>query len=141
MKIRRYQKSDETAVVSLWQACNLVVPANNPYIDIARKTAFQADLFFVARIDGVVVGTIMAGYEGHRGWLNYLAVDPRQRKRGIGADLVRHATTEMQKLGCQKINLQVRESNVDVLAFYEKLGFKRDNVVSLGLRLPQGEPS
>jgi ribosomal protein S18 acetylase RimI-like enzyme len=141
MKIRRYQKSDETAVVSLWQACNLVVPANNPYIDIARKTAFQADLFFVAVIDGLVVGTIMAGYEGHRGWLNYMAVDPGQRKRGIGTDLVRHATTEMQKLGCQKINLQVRESNVDVLVFYETLGFKRDNVVSLGLRLPQGERS
>ena len=107
MKIRRYQMSDETAVVALWHACNLV-------------------------------GTVMAGYEGHRGWLNYLAVAPEQRKRGIGSELVRHAVSAMQKLGCQKINLQVRESNVDVLAFYEAIGFTRDGVVSLGLRLPRG---
>jgi ribosomal protein S18 acetylase RimI-like enzyme len=135
MTVRTYRETDEAAVVALWKASDLVVPWNDPYKDIRKKVAFQPDLFFVAEADREVVGTIMAGYEGHRGWINYLAVAPERRRRGIGRSLVHHAIVELERLGCQKVNLQVRASNSGVIEFYRALGFERDNVISLGLRI------
>lgn len=88
-------------------------------------------------LDGEVIGSIMVGYEGHRGWINYLAILPEYRRRGYGTRLVQKAVTELEKLGCLKINLQVRRSNISVISFYRKLGFEEDDVVSLGMRLRQ----
>ncbi len=133
--IRPYQPSDEAHVIDLWQRCKLVVPWNDPKQDILRKVAFQPHLFWVGEIDAVIVATVMAGYEGHRGWINYLAVSPEYRRRGIGRRMLHVAEDELRKLGCPKINLQVRSSNTDVIAFYERLGFAVDDVVSLGKRL------
>lgn len=88
-------------------------------------------------LDGEVIGSIMVGYEGHRGWINYLAILPEYRRRGYGTRLVQKAVAELEKLGCLKINLQVRRSNISVISFYRKLGFEEDDVISLGMRLRQ----
>lgn len=133
--IRPYQYSDKDAVIQLWHDCQLVVPWNDPATDIQKKVETQPDLFFVGEMDGMLIATCMAGYEGHRGWINYLAVSPDFRRRGFGRELMRHAESELKKLGCPRINLQVRAHNTDVIQFYESLGFKDDNVISLGRRL------
>jgi ribosomal protein S18 acetylase RimI-like enzyme len=134
-EIVKYRSEHQDAVVDLWKKCNLVVPQNDPVEDIRRKLDFQPELFFVALLRGELVGSIMAGYEGHRGWLNYLAVLPEYQKRGYGGKLVEKAVGELRKLGCLKVNLQVRRSNVSVIEFYKHLGFREDEVVSLGKRL------
>lgn len=133
--IRAFRASDEVQVIALWEACGLVVPWNVPALDISRKTDFQPDLFFVAERDGGIVGTVMAGYEGHRGWINYLAVSPSLQGSGLGRELMEVAEEKLRALGCPKINLQVRSSNRAVIEFYEALGFQVDEVVSLGKRL------
>ena len=134
-EIVRYSSEYQDAVVDLWRKCSLVVPQNDPVEDIQRKLVFQPDLFFVALLDGKVVGSIMVGYEGHRGWMNYLAVLPEHQRCGYGRKLVEKAVDELKRLGCLKINLQVRRSNVSVVEFYKHLGFKDDDVVGLGKRL------
>jgi len=134
-RIVRYGPEYQDAVVDLWRKCNLVVPQNDPVEDIQRKLAFQPELLFVALLKGKVVGSVMAGYEGHRGWLNYMAVLPEYQRRGYGRRLVEKAVDELKRLGCLKVNLQVRRSNASVVEFYKHLGFKDDAVVSLGKRL------
>ena len=111
------------------------MPQNDPVEDIRRKLVFQPELFFVALFDGKVIGSIMVGYEGHRGWLNYMAVLPEHQRHGYGRKLVEKAVDELKRLGCLKVNLQIRRSNVSVIEFYKHLGFKDDDVVSLGKRL------
>ncbi len=136
--IRAYQAGDEAAVVSLWQRCGLTRPWNDPAKDIRRKLVEQPELFgvMVGRDDaGLVVGTVMAGYEGHRGWINYLAVDPGMQGAGLGRALMDWAEAQLRARGCPKINLQVRQGNEAVLAFYAALGYADDQVVSLGKRL------
>lgn len=135
-RLRAYQPSDEAAVVALWRACGLVTPRNDPHADIARKAGEHPELFLCAVGEsGELVGTCMAGYEGHRGWINYLAVAPSAQRSGLGRALLDEAERLLRALGCPKINLQVRRTNRGVLAFYERLGFREDDVVSLGKRL------
>jgi ribosomal protein S18 acetylase RimI-like enzyme len=133
--IRPYEAEDEAEVIALWRACDLVVPWNDPQRDIALKLAAQPDLFLVGTWEGRVVATVMVGYEGHRGQINYLAVAPDCRRRGVGRQMMEAAEAKLRALGCPKINLQVRTTNTAVLAFYERLGFKVDAVISLGKRL------
>ena len=137
--IRPFDPSDEKSVIKLWTDCGLVVPWNNPQRDIRRKLKVQADGFLVALTDGQIIATVMAGYEGHRGWINYLAVDPRFRQRGIGRHLMGAAEAYLRALGCPKINLQVRSSNAGVIEFYNRIGFKTDEALSLGKRLESDE--
>ena len=134
-KITCYDPQYEEAVVDLWRKCNLIVPQNDPSEDIRRKHDFQPNLFFISLLDGKLIGSAMAGYEGHRGWINYLAVLPECRNRGYGRKLMEKAVEELTKMGCPKINLQVRETNLSVVEFYRHLGFKDDHVISLGKRL------
>jgi len=133
--IRRYRSADESDVVALWQRCNLVVPSNHPHRDIALKTHFQPDLLLVGTLDDQLVATVMAGYEGHRGWINYLAVAPEMQRHGIGRQMMDAAEAALRQLGCPKVNLQVRSSNRDVIAFYERLGFVVEDRVSMGKRV------
>jgi ribosomal protein S18 acetylase RimI-like enzyme len=133
--VRRFQHTDTDAVVELWQQCGLTRPWNNPYEDIALKMDFQPELFFVGTIDDQVVAVVMAGYEGHRGWIQYLGVSPDYQRQGIGSRIIMVAERALRQLGCVKINLQVRETNQAVIAFYEQLGFSSDHVVGLGKRL------
>jgi len=139
MHLRPFKKSDELAVVSLWQDCGLIVPHNNPHKDIARKLAVNPELFIVGEVAGVVIGSCMIGYEGHRGWINYLAVHPEYQRTGFAKQLMSEAERLLRELGCPKINLQIRSTNASVIAFYESLGFVEDNARSFGLRLENDE--
>jgi len=130
--IRSFCAADEAQVIQLWRECNLVVPWNDPKRDIELKMRFQPELFLVGEIDGRIVGTAMAGYDGHRGWVNYLGVAPSQQRRGIGRRLMQEAEIALKKVGCPKLNLHVRNSNTSVLKFYESLGYKDNDVLSLG---------
>lgn len=133
--IRAYQPRDQQQVVALWQRCGLVVPQNDPVADIARKLDYQPELFLVTTLAGTVVATVMAGYEGHRGWINYLAVAPEHRCRDIGRRLMTATEEKLAAQGCPKINLQVRSGNAGVVEFYERLGYQVDEVISMGKRL------
>lgn len=140
MKIRAYQPSDESSVVALWRECGLVRSWNDPHKDIRRKLTVQPGLFLVGTIDGTLVASVMAGYDGHRGWVNYLAVAPQHRKSGLGRALMQKVEEELHAMGCPKLNLQVRTSNAEVIAFYRKLGYMQDDVVGMGKRLIPDEP-
>lgn len=135
MEIRTYRTDDEDAVIQLWHACNLVFPQNNPHKDIQRKLACQPELFLVGVENNRIVASVMVGYDGHRGWLNYVAVDPVHQRTGLGRQLLAEAEKRLRALGCPKINLQVRRSNSQVLAFYRRLGFVEDESISMGKRL------
>jgi ribosomal protein S18 acetylase RimI-like enzyme len=135
MNIRPFEPADESAVVALWNACGLTRPWNDPARDIARKLLVQPELFLVGLSEQQIVACVMAGYDGHRGWINYLAVDPASQRRQYGRQIMRAAEQGLLAMGCPKINLQVRTGNTDAVAFYESLGFKTDDVISLGKRL------
>lgn len=135
MHIRPFRPADEAAVIELWQRCELTRPWNDPRQDIQRKLQLQPELFLVGEHDGQRVASAMAGYEGHRGWVNYLAVCPTHRRQGLARQLMTHIEQRLLELGCPKLSLQVREGNAQALAFYERLGYRVDAVVSLGKRL------
>ncbi len=139
--VRPYAPRDRDQVMELWHVCGLTVPQNDPAKDIERKLECQADLFLVAESRGAVVGSAMAGYEGHRGWIYYLGVAPALRRRRIGRMLVAECEARLARLGCPKVNLMVRAANASVCPFYERLGYVRDDVECLGKRLiVDGEP-
>ena len=140
MKIRAYEPGDRAQVIDLWLECNLVVSHNNPVRDIERKLKVNPEWFLVGEIDGAVVASCMAGYDGHRGWINYLAVSPKQQRRGLATAIMEEAERRLREAGCPKINLQIRTSNKEVIRFYESVGFAVDEVLSMGKRLDHDEP-
>ena len=135
MKIRPFISSDTEAVVGLWQCCGLSRSWNNPRLDIERKRAVNPEWFVVGEVDHAIVASAMFGYEGHRGWINYLAVSPQHQRRGYAKELMQFGEELLLAVGCPKLNLQVRETNAQALGFYEALGYKVDASVSLGKRL------
>jgi ribosomal protein S18 acetylase RimI-like enzyme len=135
MKIRPFELKDQAAVIELWQACALVVPWNDPVKDIVRKLKVDADLFLVGESDGEIVATVMGGYEGHRGWINYLAVSPQHQRKGYGRKIMEFVEQRIQLKGCPKINLQIRGTNSQAAAFYQATGYDIENVIGLGKRL------
>ncbi|HEY1065187.1 MAG TPA: GNAT family acetyltransferase [Pirellulales bacterium] len=135
MQIRPFREADEEAVIELWRRCDLLRPWNDPRRDVARKLTVQRELFLVGESAGRIVAAAMAGFDGHRGWVNYLAVSPDHRKQGWGRRLMERIEAELEAIGCPKLNLQVRATNAAVLAFYRRLGYATDDVVSLGKRL------
>jgi ribosomal protein S18 acetylase RimI-like enzyme len=134
-RIRPFAASDEASVLELWAACGLIVPHNDPRKDIRRKLRVNPEWFLVGEENGTVLATCMAGYEGHRGWINYLAVAPTRQRQRVATRMMEEAERLLRAAGCPKINLQVRSTNLEVIAFYESLGFKIDAVTSLGKRL------
>lgn len=139
MVIRPYENADENEVADLWARCGLIRPWNDPHKDITRKCRLQRELFLVGAVNGTIVATVMAGYDGHRGWINYLAVDPALRRRGFGRALMNEAERLLRELGCPKINLQVRRENLEAMAFYRRIGFAEDAVASFGKRLERDD--
>lgn len=135
MKIRTFRETDTEGVVSLWDQCSLTVPWNDPRKDIKRKLDVQPDLFIVCEEDTRIIGSLMGGYDGHRGWLYYLAVHPDWWQQKIGTLLVKEIEGRITEYGCPKINLMVRTGNRKVLAFYGTLGYEVDEVVGLGKRI------
>jgi ribosomal protein S18 acetylase RimI-like enzyme len=137
IRIRLYREADEAPVVELWTGVfPNPAPRNEPHLVIAQKLATQRDLFFVADSDGSVVGTAMGGYDGHRGWLYTVAVHRDLRRRGIGRALVQHVEASLFALGCPKVNLQVMTLNAGVVGFYERLGYRVEERISMGKPVP-----
>jgi len=135
MHIRPFEPTDEAAVVALWRECGLTRPWNDPQRDIARKLTEQPELFLVGSVGARVIATAMAGFDGHRGWVYYLAVAASHRKQSVGRALMHDAERLLIERGCPKLNLMVRSSNAEVIAFYRALGYAQDDVVILGRRL------
>jgi ribosomal protein S18 acetylase RimI-like enzyme len=136
LEIRPYRESDEAAVGALWRRVFPDAPAwNVPEADIQLKLSVQRELFLVASWENELVGTAMGGYDGHRGWVYYVAVAPGARRRGIGRALMARVEVELAALGCPKLNVQVRGSNRSAVAFYERLGYAVEERISLGKRL------
>ena len=133
--LRAFAPDDVEQLVALWQACGLTRPWNDPYRDIERKLAVDPELLRVAERAGELVASIMIGYEGHRGWVNYLAVAPACQREGIGRALMAHAEHVLRERGCPKINLMIRGDNTEALAFYRRLGYVADDAIALGKRL------
>jgi ribosomal protein S18 acetylase RimI-like enzyme len=136
--IRAVQAQDTAAVIALWQTVfpeynDPSKPQRDPAQNIARKLAMQDGLFWLAEQQGEVVGSVMAGWDGHRGWIYALGVAPAQRKQGIGSQLARHAQQALAARGCPKINLQTRSETG--VKFWQALGFVDDQVISLGKRI------
>lgn len=135
MDIRSFRPADTEAVIDLWQAAGLVRPWNDPRKDIERKLTVQPELFLVGETEGAVVAVAMVGYDGHRGWVNYLAVSPDARGLAHGRRMMEEAERLLTELGCPKLSLQIRSDNAEVRAFYEHLGYTQDAAVSYGKRL------
>jgi ribosomal protein S18 acetylase RimI-like enzyme len=133
--LRQYQPRDRAALVSLWSRCGLTRPWNDPYRDIDRKLTRDAPNLLVLEDGDKLVGSVMVGYEGHRGWVNYLAVHPGHQRRGLGRVLMDEAERRLRELGCAKVNLQIRTSNEAAVEFYRHIGYTVDDVVSMGRRL------
>lgn len=141
MTIRSFETADTEAVVRLWSACGLTRPWNDPYKDIERKRTVQPEMFLVGTgAKGAIIASAMFGYEGHRGWVNYLAVHPDHERRGHARALMQRGEAMLVERGCPKLNLQVRSGNDAVIAFYERLGYANDHTVSLGKRLIPDPP-
>ncbi|MFN3948610.1 GNAT family acetyltransferase [Microbacterium sp.] len=139
LTVRAFATADEDAVVALWEEAGLTRPWNDPHADIRRKLAVQPELFLVA-VDGSrggdeIVGSVMAGYDGHRGWLSYLASALSHRGRGIGRMLVTEAERLLEEMGCPKVQLMVRPDNVGARGFYEALGYEPFEIWATGKRL------
>ena len=135
MQIRPFLDADEPAVIALWEAAGLTRSWNDPRKDIERKRAVRREWFLVGTHDDAVIASIMIGYDGHRGWINYLAVAPGHRNKGHARTLMREAERLLADAGCPKINLQIRTSNASVIEFYKAIGYAQDDVVSFGRRL------
>jgi ribosomal protein S18 acetylase RimI-like enzyme len=140
MEICEYREMYANQVIVLWIQCGLVVPWNNPQKDIERKLKVDRDLFLVGIFEGKIIASVMGGYEGHRGWINYLAVDPSHRRKGYGRQMMEEVERRIRARGCPKINLQVRATNEGVIQFYRSLGYVVDKVIGLGKRLEEDEP-
>lgn len=135
MNIRQFTLADTHDVIVLWDVCGLTRPWNSPQLDIARKVAQNDDGFIVGEQDGVVIASVMFGYDGHRGSVNYLAVHPDWQGKQLGRELMAYVEKKLTAQGCPKINLMVRSDNDQVIAFYESLGYDVDAVAVLGKRL------
>ncbi|MGE8321084.1 MAG: GNAT family acetyltransferase [Comamonas sp.] len=136
MLIRPFAPADTEATVQLWQACGLTRPWNDPYRDIARKLQVHPELFLVGADEaGSIMASAMVGYDGHRGWINYLAVHPAHQRQGHARRLMERAEQLLAARGCPKLNLQIRVGNEAVIAFYASLGYADDRTVSMGKRL------
>ena len=134
--IRPYLERDAAAVISLWQAVFPDDPPwNDPALVIRRKLAVQRGLFLVGKFGNRVVAAALAGFDGFRGWVYHLAVAPEHRRRGYGRAMMQEAEARLRRLGCPKLNLQVRATNAEVIEFYRQLGYQIEDRVSFGKRL------
>ena len=134
--IREFLPKDEPAVVALWQTVlPSDAPHNEPVSVLRQMLAHDRTFFFVAEVDGSLAGTVMGGYDGHRGWLYSVAVLPELRRRGIATALIRNVEEALAVRGCLKVNLQVLPSNSAAVACYQHLGYDIEDRISMGKRL------
>ena len=135
IEIRSFRQEDEAPLIKLWEKCKLVMPWNDPSKDISRKVQLDPEGLLLGWYDNSLIASVMAGYEGHRGWINYLAVDPKYRRKGLGKTMMKAAETYLEQFECPKINLQIRAKNHQVIEFYKSIGFLQEDVINMGKRL------
>ena len=139
-RIRPFRNEDEDGVVDLWHTCGLVRPWNDPRRDIDCARAGRSSEIFVAvtgEANGRIVGSVMVGFDGHRGWVYYLAAAPECRSRGLGGQLMQHAETWLERLGAPKVMLMIREENEGVRRFYEGLGYGVEKRIIMSRRMTE----
>ncbi len=132
MNIRKFQESDKARLIDLWHTVFPDDPPHNEPSSVIEAKLAVDDLILIAEAEGELIGACMAGYDGHRGWLYAVAVDPVHRRKGIGEKLVKHAIQALSEIGCIKVNLQIRSTNTEVAAFYKSLGFNVEDRLSMG---------
>jgi len=132
MNIRKFKARDKARLISFWQTVFPDDPPHNDPLSVIEAKLAVDDLIFIAENEAKLIGACMAGYDGHRGWLYAVAVDPAQRRKGIGQMLVKHAIHALKKHGCIKVNLQIRSTNTEVAAFYQSIGFTAEDRLSMG---------
>lgn len=138
MQIRPYRHpSDLQPVIDLWIICDLTRPWNNPEKDILRKLKTDPELFLIGEVGGKIVATAMGGYEGHRGWVNYLGVDPQYQRQGLAREIMKEIERLLKERGCPKINLQIRNNNLNAIEFYRRIGYNVEEITSMGKRLEE----
>ncbi|WP_419307197.1 GNAT family acetyltransferase [Chromohalobacter israelensis] len=135
MQIRAFRDTDEAAIIALWERCGLTRPWNDPRRDIARKLAEDPRLFLVGERDGDVIASAMAGYDGHRGWVHYLAIHPDHQGQGHGMSLLAAVERALQARGCPKLMLMVRNEHPELVEYYRRQGYESGDFVTLGKRL------
>ena len=134
--IRPFKIDDQEEVIALWKLCRLTRPWNNPVKDIERKLDIQSDMFLVMEVDKHIIGSVMAAYDGHRGMINYLAVNPLYQKKGFGKIIMSYVEQKLLEKGCPKINLLVRADNLAVKEFYKNMDYiEQEDVKVFGKRL------
>lgn len=137
--LRPFEAKDTEAVIALWGRAGLTRPWNDPHKDIARKLEEMAQggysWFWIAEQAGIIIAAAMAGYDGHRGSVNYLGVEPDAQNSGVGKLIMQRIEDDLTKAGCPKLNLLVRDDNLDVQAFYQRIGYQRDATICLSKRL------
>jgi ribosomal protein S18 acetylase RimI-like enzyme len=133
--IRVFKSADQAEVIGLWDRCGLLRPWNDPKRDIRRKVEDSPELFLIAEVADRIIGTAMVGYDGHRGAVNYLAVDPPRQTHGIGRALMTEVERRLTERGCPKLNILIRSSNLGVKEFYVTLGYEVEDVICVGKRL------
>ncbi len=138
--IRRIRNGEEEAVAELWRVCGLTRPWNDPYDDIgSARTNASSEIFLAITCDGgEIAGSVMVGYDGHRGWVYYVAVAPEYRAQRLGKRLMRHAETWLRKLGARKVMLMIREDNEEVRRFYEGLGYETEKRTVMSFWMGEG---
>ena len=129
--IRIYRERDREQVLALWQECDLIHPKNDPQKDLDRKKGFGEELFLVIEEKEKIIGTVMGGYDGHRGIINYLGVHPSFRGQGLGKMLLQAVGQKLKDLGCPQVNLLVWSNNSEFLKFYKKTQYSEANDIVL----------
>ncbi len=128
LAVREATAGDAAPVIALWHACELTRPWNDPQADFDRALAFAGSTIWLAEDAGGVIGTAMTGFDGHRGWIYYLATAPARRGQGIATCLVEACCDWLRDRGCPKVELMVRESNQAAAAYYARIGWERQPV-------------
>ena len=130
-----FEDKHRTQVIDLWKKCNLIKSWNDPNKDIDRKLKVNDNLFLIVEFNKVIIGSAMIGYDGHRGSLYYLAVDPKHQGKGVGKMLMKEIEKRLIEVGCPKINVFIRNSNIEVKEFYQSIDYEEQNCLVYGKRL------
>tara|TARA_B100001765_G_C19290262_1_gene244000 strand:+ start:120 stop:548 length:429 start_codon:yes stop_codon:yes gene_type:complete len=130
-----FEDKHRTQVIDLWKKCNLIKSWNDPNKDIDRKLKVNDNLFLIVEFNKVIIGSAMIGYDGHRGSLYYLAVDPKHQRKGVGKMLMKEIEKRLIEVGCPKINIFIRNSNIEVKEFYQSIDYEEQDCLVYGKRL------
>jgi ribosomal protein S18 acetylase RimI-like enzyme len=141
LSVAPIEDADIADVVALWQACGLTRPWNDPQADIALARRQPNSTVLVGRDADAIVATVMVGYDGHRGWVYYVAVDPVRRAQGLGRSIMNAAEDWLRQAGIAKLQLLVRRSNAKAGAFYQSLGYAEAETIVFAKWLDGREPT